>query len=179
MIDPAASQRWMYRGLFVLVALTILFAKLLPLSTAPTSLPGPDLLMCFLFAWIQRRPEYVPLGLMVAVLLLADFLLMRPPGLLATLTFLGALFLANRRAGANEVPFPVEWLLVTATILAICLTGWVISKALVIEYPTLRGILVQAVMSILAYPLIVGFSRSVMNVRRAALTDADTGGTRR
>jgi len=42
--------------------------RILPLSTEPGSVPGPDVVLCLTFAWVLRRPEYVPALLIAAVL---------------------------------------------------------------------------------------------------------------
>ncbi len=179
MIDPATSQRWLHRLLFCALAAVLVFLLLVPLHTTPVRLPGPDLLICLVFAWVQRRPDYVPPLLLATVLLLADFLLMRPPGLAAALTLLGAEFLRSRHTASSELPFPAEWAFAAVVIVAIALLKWVIGEIFVIPHGSLLSAMIQAVMTIFFYPVIVVLSRSVFGIRRLTLTEQDPrGGSR-
>ena len=85
MAESSLRRITVFRLLWVLLALFIIFFQLLPLNTLPTKWPGPDLLVALTFAWAMRRPELVPALSVAFVMLLADFLLQRPPGLLAAL----------------------------------------------------------------------------------------------
>ena len=102
MIDPATSQRWLYRSLFVGICMVIVFFQILPLSTLPTSVPGPDLLLCLTFAWVHRRPEFVPPLVIALVFLTVDMLTQRPPGLRVALILVHALLRAERVAQAMQ-----------------------------------------------------------------------------
>ena len=84
------SSLWMHRLLFLAVALFLIFIRLLPLPNSAGRLPGPDLLLCLICAWTVRRPEYLPVLMVAAVVLLEDMLLMRPPGLWTGLVILAA-----------------------------------------------------------------------------------------
>lgn len=173
MIDPASTQRWTHYGLFVAASAAILFILILPLSATPQKIPGPDLLVCLAFAWIQRRPDYLPPVLLVAILLLADFLLMRPPGLWAILTLLGAEFLRTRHQGNGEMPFPAEWGFVTVVVIAMAVINWMILGIIVVPHHGLPSALIRAVMTIIAYPLVVLLIRQVFNIRRTGTGDLE------
>ncbi|WP_095590281.1 rod shape-determining protein MreD [Actibacterium ureilyticum] len=174
MVDPATTQRWMHYGLFVAVAGAILFILILPLSTTPQKIPGPDLLVCLAFAWVQRRPDYLPPLLLAAILLVADFLLMRPPGLWAILTLLGAEFLRTRHQGSGEMPFPAEWGFVAVVVILMALINWIVLGITVVPHHDLPSALIRAVMTIIAYPLIVLVTRQVFNIRRAGTGDMES-----
>ena len=51
---------WPFRAAFLGVAILSLFLRLLPLSTLPSSWPGPDLLVGLAFAWVLRTPIMCP-----------------------------------------------------------------------------------------------------------------------
>lgn len=82
------ASHWGHRVLFLGLALVLLFLRLLPLGNAPGTLPGPDLLLCLIMAWVMRRPDYLPVGLIILVVLAEDLLLLRPPGLWTALVVL-------------------------------------------------------------------------------------------
>ena len=92
------SAHWMYRGLFLAIAVVLLFLRLLPLGQSAGAFPGPDLLLCLIMAWVVRRPDYLPLAMIVIVMLMEDLLLMRPPGLWTALVVLATEFLRSRVA---------------------------------------------------------------------------------
>lgn len=173
MVDPATTQRWLHYALFAAVAGAILFILILPLSTTPQNFPGPDLLVCLVFAWIQRRPDYLPPVLLVTILLLADFMLMRPPGLWAILTLLGAEFLRTRHQGSGEMPFPAEWGFVAVVVLLMALINWIVLGIMVVPHHDLPSALIRAVMTIIAYPLIVLLTRQVFHIRRTGTGDLE------
>ncbi|MCV2880436.1 rod shape-determining protein MreD [Actibacterium sp. XHP0104] len=168
MIDPVTSQRWVYRLIFVALAGLVTFVQILPLQTAPTRVPGPDLLLCLAFGYVQRRPDYAPVLLMTLVFLLSDFLLMRPPGLWTALVLLGAEFLRNRQAGSGEVPFPAEWLLTGAAIFAVYTLNVLLLAMTGTPAPARGMMLVQAVLTVACYPLVVGLLHYGLNLRRTA-----------
>ncbi|MEO5614569.1 MAG: hypothetical protein ABIR04_06555, partial [Cypionkella sp.] len=138
MVDPAAREVWLHRALFVAIALLLLFWRLLPLPMAMMSdcaetagwcrftvwlnrTPGPDLLLCIIFAWTMRRPDYLPALLIAVVVLLEDMLLDRPPGLWTALVLLASEFVRGRVALTRELNFGVEWLLVSGLMVAMLL----------------------------------------------------------
>ena len=73
------TELWFRRLVFVLVALFLFYLRLLPLASVAGQWPGPDLLLCLIFAWLVRRPDYVPVWLVASVVLVEDMLLQRPP----------------------------------------------------------------------------------------------------
>ena len=70
--DSLPASVWAHRGLYAALALALLFLRLLPLGSIAGAWPGPDLLVCLTFAWVLRRPDYTPVLLIAAVLLLED-----------------------------------------------------------------------------------------------------------
>lgn len=120
MNELQTTRIWLMRACFIILALVILFIHLLPLNTLPRAWAMPDLLMGFALAWSVRRPDYVPVFLLGALLLLADLMLQRPPGLWAVLTLLCCENLKQRSHTLRAANFAVEWA-TTATMIVLSL----------------------------------------------------------
>jgi rod shape-determining protein MreD len=163
---------------FVLLAGLILFVHLLPLDTVPRVWAPPDLLLAFTFAWILRRPDYLPLLLLAGVLLLADLLLQRPPGLLAALVILGCEYLKNRFHSLSDASFAGEWAAVSIVLLAIMVMNRVVLTVLGVDLAPLGLTVIQAVLTLMVYPLVVLVTQALMGVRKPAPGDAEAYGMR-
>lgn len=179
MVDPVTSHRWMYRILFVTVTALVLFGRLLPLPSVAGQLPGPDLLLCLGFAWVQRRPDILGPTLLGLTLLAADLLLGRPPGLWAGLGLLGAEFLRSRHHGPSEMPFAVELGFVAAVTVGITLLSWVIQLVLVIPHPSLGRLLIQTLFTLVAYPFVVGLTVFAFRLHELSPAEAEAKGAAR
>ena len=165
-MDPAIARRLRAWAMFVGIAGLILFFQLLPLRTAPRALPGPDLLVCLSFAWIQRRPDFVPPLLLAGLLFLADILLMRPLGLWALLVLLGAEFLRSRQNPSVELPFLGEWAFVAVVTLSITALYALLLGMVGLENLQVAKLAVQAFMTVTFYPLVVGVTVGILNIRK-------------
>lgn len=178
MVDPLRRDVLLHRGIFVTVALVLIFLRLLPMGSVAGGLPGPDLLMCLILAWVQRRPDYLPALLIVAVVLFEDLLLMRPPGLWAAMMLLGTEVLRSRRALTRELSFLVEWLFISALMLAMFL-GYRMGFAMTFLPQVGFGYaLAQVVASILFYPLVVWLSHVTLGVHKPGMGEVDEMGRR-
>ena len=178
MVDPLRTALWLYRGLFVVLALVLLFLKLLPLGSLAGTLPGPDLLLCLIFAWVLRRPDYLPVLLIAGIVLLEDFLLMRPPGLWAGLVIVGTEFIRSRVGLTRELSFPAEWALVGAVMFGLLLAYRLAFVVSFMPQPALGFALLQTVWSVLCYPLVVAASRFAFDLRKPAMGEVDAYGRR-
>ena len=59
-MDNQTTQLWAKRGLYLFLALLILFFHLLPLNARPDRWPFPDLIIALTFAWVlQTEPDTV------------------------------------------------------------------------------------------------------------------------
>jgi rod shape-determining protein MreD len=178
MVDPARTSVWLYRGLFFSLALVLLFLRLLPLGSVAGGWPGPDILLCLIFAWAVRRPDYLPVLLIALVLLAEDLILMRPPGLWAALVVLGVEFIRNRVALTRELAFAAEWLLVAALMVALLLAYRLVFAIVLLPQPAFGFAMVQTLWSILCYPLVVAASRFAFDLRKPAMGEVDAYGRR-
>ena len=178
MVESLATRRLIWRVAFVTLAALVAFVQLLPLGSGAGGLPGPDLLSLLAIVWVLRRPDYVPVLLIAIVMLLGDFLFMRPPGLWAAITVLGTEFLRVREQGMRDLPFFVEWGLVASVLLAMTLGEALVLLILVVPQPPLGLTLIQLILTVIAYPLVVGLTTLVFGLRRAAPGDVDDMGRR-
>ena len=170
---------WAHRLIFVIVAAFLMFLRLLPIHPAAAgSLPGPDFLLCLIFAWTLRRPEYLPLWLLALILLLEDFLLMRPPGLWTALVVVATEFIRSRIALTRELNFGVEWLMVSGLMLAVFLANRIIFALVFLPQPAFGYAVIQILWSILAYPAVVAVSHYVLDLRKPATGETDAYGRR-
>lgn len=176
MVDPITTRIWLYRFSFLGLAGMLLFMHLIPLQTTPARWAAPDLLICLAFAWMLRRPDYVPVGLLALVMLVADLLFLRPPGLMAALVVLGAEFLRGRALMLRELPFGLEWAMVTGVMLAIMLANRLILFLVMVDRPQLGLTLLHLLATVLAYPLVVAVSRYALGVRKIAPGEVDALG---
>ena len=172
-MDSGALQIWAMRLLFILLTLLILFFHLLPLNPAPSQWSSPDLLVAMVFAWTVRRPEYVPILLVAGVMLLADMMLQRPPGLWTGLADCAAEWLKSRERRQRETTFVLEWLTFAGTLIVITILYRAVMMVLILAPGTLMLSFVQVMMTIAIYPAVVGVSYFLFGVRRSAPGDMD------
>ncbi|MBK5935113.1 hypothetical protein CCR78_14155 [Rhodovulum imhoffii] len=166
-------RQFLYPLVFAGVGLAFLFVRLLPVGSLVGGFPGPDVMLCLAFAWVQRRPDYLPPLLLVAVFLTLDLMLLRPPGLWTALVLLGAEFLRSRRQLSAEMPFGVEWALVGVVLVMITLLEALILSLTAVHHPGIGQALMQTVSTLAAYPVIVFVSKFGLGVRRPTPDEAN------
>ncbi|NHB77764.1 rod shape-determining protein MreD [Rhodobacter calidifons] len=172
------QEQWIFRGLFLAIALGLLFLRLLPLGSAPGALPGPDLLLCVTLAWIVRRPDFLPMPLILLVFLVEDLILFRPPGLWAAIVILATEFLRSRFALTRELSFPVEWLLVSGVMLGMMLIYRLTLGLAFVPQAPFGFAVVQVLWSVAVYPVVVALSRLTLDLRKPATGEVDDFGRR-
>lgn len=178
MAEQPQSRLWFMRGLFLTLSFAIMFLLLLPLKTTPAQWASPDWLMALAFGWATRRPEYVPILSVAGVMLLADFLFQRPPGLYAALILAGSETLRSRALANREMPFLVEWASVAGIMIAIAVAYRVLLPVFFLPAPPFNLILIQLGLTIICYPIIVLVSHILFKVRRPAPGEIDALGHR-
>ena len=170
------SARLAYWAVFFAISALVIFLRILPLDITPGGWPGPDWTVAIAFAWVLRRPDYVPVLLFAVVLLLNDMIFLRPPGLWAGLGIVGFEFLRSRTQITREMPFMFEWAMVTAVLLAMVLANRLILAIFVVGQPSLRMDALLIVATSAAYPMIVIVSALVLGMRRLSPASVDTQG---
>ena len=78
MSENLTTRLWLMRAGFVALSLVVIFWQLLPMETVPRRFTGPDLLMVLCVLWVLRRPDFAPPVVIAGVVLLADFIFLRP-----------------------------------------------------------------------------------------------------
>jgi rod shape-determining protein MreD len=179
MANTSPARIWTMRLAFPALALLIMFFHLLPLDTAPRFWAPPDLLILLAMAWSLRRPDFVPALSIGLVMLLADLLFQRPPGLLALLTVLGCGFLKARAAPHRESTFASEWLAVAVAVTGSATVNRLVLVLFGVQQAPLGLTVIEAVMTIAAYPLAVWASQSILGVRKLSPAEAETLVSRR
>ncbi len=178
MASAKPRQPWVMRGLYLGLCLFLLFLQLLPLDTIPKVWAAPELTLAVTFAWVLRRPNFVPPFLVAVVFLLIDLMVQRPPGLWAALVLLGSETLRARAPGLRDLTFPVEWLTVATTLVVMTLGYRTILALLLIDQAPLGLSLIQLLMTLLSYPIVVWITQSVFGVRKMSPGDLEVLGQR-
>ncbi len=178
MADGSRLHLLAMRILFAALCLAVIFWRILPLSTVPRGWAGPDLIAALSFAWVLRRPDYAPALLIAIIVLLADLMFHRPPGLWAALVVLGCEALKSRAPGLRDRAFVAEWLTVAMVVGAIILGYRLTLAVLMVPQAPLGLSLMQMAMTVLCYPLVVMASALILGVRKAKPGESVAGSRR-
>jgi len=166
MIDRTTLLRWFFWFFLIALSCSVVFVRLLPLDLTAGRFPGPDVMMAVVFAWVLRRPDYVPVILVAILFFVMDMLYQRVPGVSTMMLVLGLEFLRNRERRLREQHFLVEWSVVAATIFAIMAAELVLLQIFMVEQIPLGRAILQALNTVAIYPLAVFFSVYLFGVRR-------------
>ncbi|EAR52013.1 membrane protein, putative [Oceanicola granulosus HTCC2516] len=172
------ARIWIGRASYLAIAVVLMFLHLLPLDTVPRRWAPPDWLLIVTFAWVARRPDYVPVLLIALVMLLSDLLFHRPPGLWTGIVLICAEGLRRRSADLRAVPFPLEWLTIALVICAAVLANRFLLAVSVTPQAPLSLAMVEMVVTILAYPIVTWLSYLAFGVTRPAPGAVDALGHR-
>ncbi len=173
MADRAISHLWLMRFIWLGLCLVLIILHLLPLDTTPKGWAAPQLILALTFAWVLRRPDYVPPLMIALVFLLTDFLFQRPPGLWAALVLISSEALRARATRLRDLAFAAEWLHVAITLVIITLIYRVVLMLLLIDQAPLGLSLIEMIMTLIAYPLVVLISQILFRVRKLAPGDVN------
>jgi len=176
MAEGVMRHRASVWALFAALSLTWLFMRMLPLDTTPAAIPGPDLILCLVLAWVLRRPDYMPALLVAAVVLVEDLMTLRPPGLWAALVVVGSEFLRGRQALMRELSFFAEWAIVATVSIALVLIERTILALTLVPQPALGQSLLKLIVTLAAYPLVVLATHHVLRIRKPATGEVDALG---
>ena len=178
MVDPVTSRRWLYQALFVLIAMLGVYANLLPVDPAPGGLPGPDLPVLLAYAWVLRRPDYVPVLLVAAVLFATDILFLRPIGLWSALALIGLEILRAREPISRDFPPLLEWAMVGVVLAIVTAAHWLALSLFMVDHPGFGLLALQYLTTLACYPLVVAFTRWGLRLRRTSPGEVDALGHR-
>ena len=171
-----ASSLFAFRATFVGLVALVATLQLLPINPGPGAIPGPDIILLIAFSWLVVRPNYVPVALLAAVFLMADLLLMRPPGLWTALAILSGEFLRARRAALRAASFPTEWALIAGLVTAMTIANALVLAIFNVDQPSLGLTIIRLVFTILCYPLVVILAGRTFGLRKQGPRDQDRFG---
>jgi rod shape-determining protein MreD len=169
----SARYLWGYRALFLVLCAGVITSKMLPLSLGATGIPGPDLLLALTLAWLLRQPALVPLGSILVVFLLADFLFQRPPGLWTLLVVLACESLRRRRLSMTEFTFFLEWSAFAGAVFALILLERLVLWLLMVDLAPLGLSLAHAIVTAAIYPIVVAVSKFLFGLRKIGAAQAE------
>lgn len=178
MFGTMSDNVWVYRAGFVIIAIGLLFLRILNLGSLAGDWPGPDLMLCLMLAWVTQRPDHLPTALIALVVLAEDMILMRPPGLWAAIVILATEFLRGRSALTRELGFMAEWLLIAGVMVGMLLAYRLAFAVAFMTQPGFGFAFAQTVGSILMYPVIVWLLRVVIRLRKPSAGEVDAKGRR-
>ena len=135
------------------IGLLIIFFQILPLQTTPQTWSGPNVLLVFFATIVTKRPEFTSSFLVASIFLIEDFFLMRPPGLMSSLTVLGFYFLKRKFHYQEGNSLIFGWGSVTACLTIILLLYYFISVLLFIPSAGLRLTLIELIVTLALYPV--------------------------
>jgi rod shape-determining protein MreD len=164
---------WSYRALFLVLCLLVISFKILPLGLDEYGFPGPDLLLALTLAWLLRQPAVVPIGSILIVFLLADFLFQRPPGLWTLLVILVSESLRRRRLTMTEFPFLVEWSAFAGAVFTMIILNRVVLWLLMVDPPSLGLSLAHGIVTAAIYPAVVAVSKFLFGLRKIGPAEAE------
>ncbi|MGR3490606.1 MAG: rod shape-determining protein MreD [Shimia sp.] len=176
MAERARQSAWSIAALYILTALVLLFINLIPLQTAPVGWVGPDVLLVLTLALVVRRPDAMPLWVIVGVTFFADLVLGRPPGLWTVLVLIGTEGLRKRHDDLIESAYVFEVLYVTLAMILVYV-GYIAALSLLGPDPVNGKLLLQQlVLSVLLYPVLSGALYLLSGVRKSAPGETDDRG---
>ncbi len=161
----SSSTLWLGRSVFISLGLITTLINMLPLGLSAEAPVMADLFFCLAFAWVIRRPSTAPIGLILVVSLLADFLLMRPLGLWAFITLMATEFARSQRIPLREQIFILEWLIAAVVFATALFANFVFLKLSFSPTPSFNLMLAYFVSTTAAYPIVVAILHWVFRVR--------------
>ena len=174
--DAAFWRLQAVRALYAVAVLAIIVVLLLPIGSGGARFPGPDIILVLTIAWTIRAPNQLPAVLVGAVLLVADLVLMRPPGLMAAITIVGVEFIRARQSTWRGLNLPAEWAIGGAVVAAILITNALAHTIFLVPQPPLGQTVIRLLISVLVYPIMVAVVLYVFKIESAAIK-GNTAGT--
>ena len=163
-------KNFIHQILYFCIGLLIIFFQILPLQTTPQSWSGPNVLLVFFAALVIKRPEFTSSILIAVVFLIEDFFLMRPPGLMSSLTVLGLYILKTKFQNQEETSLVFVWGNVAICLTLILLICYFVSKLLFIPSAGLRLTIMEITLTLAIYPI---FSMLVGSFDNLEATEAE------
>ena len=135
------------------IGMLIIFFQILPLQTTPQTWSGPNVLLVFFAAIVTKRPEFSSSFLIAIIFLIEDFFLMRPPGLMSSMTVLGFYFLKRKFQNQEEMSLLFVWGSVATCLSFILMLYYFISILLFIPSAGFRLTLMEIMVTLALFPI--------------------------
>ena len=142
-----------HQVVYFCIGLLIIFFQILPLQTTPQNWSGPNVLLVFFAAIVTKRPEFTSSFLIAMVFLIEDFFLMRPPGLMSSMTVLGFYFLKRKFQNQEEMSLLFVWGSVATCLSFILMLYYFISILLFIPSAGFRLTLMEIMVTLALFPI--------------------------
>ena len=142
-----------HQVVYFCIGLLIIFFQILPLQTTPQNWSGPNVLLVFFAAIVTKRPEYTSSFLIALIFLIEDFFLMRPPGLMSSLTVLGLYFLKRKIQNHEDNSLMLVWASVAICLVLILLIYHMISVLLFLPSAGFGLTVMEIIVSLALYPI--------------------------
>ena len=168
MAERADSKTWVQRGVFVVLAFVLIVIDLVPLDMRPSLWASPDFLLTATLVWVARKPRCVPVLIIATLMLMTDFLFMRPPGLWAALVVVLTEVIRRQNRDFRNMPLLVEWGTIAVGILAITVVNRVVLALVMAPQAPLALSLIEMVATILVYPVVLLIAHFAFGVSRTS-----------
>ncbi|MFN7003656.1 MAG: rod shape-determining protein MreD [Roseinatronobacter sp.] len=195
MVERRQTKRLIFVGLYLGLAVLVMFYRFLPLGGYGSDVgpldsalnpddiaawrlnfPMPDLMLCLTVAWVLRRPDLLPAPVIAAFFFIEDILLMRPPGLWALIVLMGTEFLRRRSDQFRGYLFPYEYALVAGLMLVMFLANRAVLAIVIMPVEPLGLSFAHFLVTVLAYPAVVAVSHFLFGLRKPATGEVDALG---
>ena len=113
--------------------------------------------------------------LVVGVFFLADLLYLRPPGLWTAIVLIATEFMRRRSVGPTEFPFLVEFAVFSGVFTAMVTGNALVQLVFGLTPPDLYVLVLHVLVTMVAYPFVIGFSHFILGIRRARPSDLKSG----
>lgn len=168
MAERADNRTWVHRGIFVVLAFLLIVIDLVPLDMRPSLWVSPDFLLAATLVWVARKPSYVPVLIIAILILMTDFLFMRPPGLWAALVVILTEIIRRQNREFRNMPFLVEWGTIAFGIVAITIANRVVLALVMAPQAPLAPTLIEMIATILVYPFVLITAHFAFGVSRTS-----------
>jgi len=166
------AQIWLGRLFYLGSMLVLIFLSLVPVGFQPSRGAGPDLAFGLTAAVMFRRPDMLPVLLVAGIFLLMDMLGQRPPGLWAAIMVLAFEFTRLQEYRFRELSFLLEWMFVGAILLIALLAERVVLMLSMVPQVGFAQVALNYLISVVFYPLVVGFCVFVLRIRKLSPQEA-------
>ena len=119
-------------------------------------------------AWVAQRPDYVPVLLFAALLVVTELLFLRPPGVASGLAVIGLEAMRSRAGLLRERGFFTEWITAGVILALLLVAERIVLAVFFVDQPAFTLAVLGLFVNIAAYPAVAALSVWVLRVRRLA-----------